>query len=208
MVETARNLGVTIDSTLQLDAHIANITRICYFYISWIMHIRRYISQDAAKSLVHAFILSRLDYCNSVLVGLPKKSTDKLQRVMNASARLIMCKGKYDHISDSLQQLHWLPVKERSEYKILTISYKALHNMAPKYLSDLITPYISPRTLRSQDKFLLKPQKYRNNYGARSFRCMAPKLWNDLPLSLRSASSFYVFKKNLKTHLFRKAYFS
>ena len=93
---------------------------------------------------------------------------------MNISVRLILCKGKYDHISESLQQLHWLPVKKRSEYKVLTITYKALHNMAPKYLSDLITPYISPRTLRSQDKFLLKPQKYRNNYGARSFKCMAP----------------------------------
>ena len=116
------------------------------------MHIRRYISQDAAKSLVHVFIFSRLDYRNSVLVCLPKKSIDGLQRVMNASARLILCKGKYDQISESLQQRHWLPVKERSEYKILTITYRALHNMAPKYLSDLITPYISPRRLRSQDK--------------------------------------------------------
>ena len=207
-VESARNLGVEIDSTLQLDAHIANITRISYFYIGWIMHIRKYISQDTTKSLVHAFILSRLDYCNCILVGLPKKSLDKLQRVMNACARLIMGKRKYDHISDSLQELHWLPVNERSEYKILTITYKALHNMAPEYLSNLISLYSAPRALRSQDKLLLKTHKFRNNYGARSFKCMAPKLWNELPFSLRSAPSFHIFKKNLKTHLFRKAYFS
>ena len=207
-VESARNLGVEIDSTLQLNTHIVKITKICYFYIGWILYIRKYISQDVTKSLVHAFILSRLDYCNGSLVGLPKNSLNKLQRVMNTSARLIVGKRKYDHISDSLQQLHWLPVKERADYKVLTILYKALHNMAPVYLSDLIIPYSAPRTLRSQSQCLLRPQKCRNKYGARSFQYMAPKLWNELPLSLRSAPSFQVFKKNLKTHLFRKAYFS
>ena len=135
LVETALNLGVTTYSTLQLDAHISNITRNCYFHIGLTMHIRPYISQGAAKSLIHTFCLSSLDHCNNVLVGLPRKSTDGLQRVMNASAKLIICKRKYDHITELLQQLHRMPVKEYKQ--ILTILYKGLPEMAPKYLSDL-----------------------------------------------------------------------
>ena len=87
--------------------------------------------------------------------------------------------------------------RERSEYKVLTIVYKALHKMAPEYLSDHIIPYSTPRALRSQDKLLLRPQRFHNNYGARSFKCMAPKLWNDLPFSLRSVPSFHVFCKRI-----------
>ena len=178
---TARNLGVTIDSTLQLDSHIANVTRVCFYYLRWIWQIRKYISAPIAKTLVHSFILSRLDYCNSILVGLPKTKIHKFQRIMNSSARLITRKSKRDHIIESLKELHWLPVKERTEYKMLTLTFKALNGLAPRYLTELLTPYVPERSLRSSDKLLLKVPKYKNNYGYRSFRHMAPCLWNELP---------------------------
>ena len=203
---TARNLGVTIDSTRQLDTHIANILRICYFYLSWIRNIRKFISTEVTKTLVHALVLSRLDYCNSILVGLPKVKINKLQKVMNAAARLITGKAKRDHVTESLKDLHWLPVKERSEYKVNTLTYKALHGMAPSYLSDLLKIYVPERSLRSSDKLLLQIPRHRNNYGYRSYRCTAPSLWNDLPYDIRCKSSFICFKKALKTHLFRRAY--
>ena len=125
---------------------------------------------------------------------------------MNAAVRLITGIKKREHVTESLMELHWLPVKERSEYKVITLTYKALNGMAPSYLSDLLVQYSPNRPLRSSDKYLLIVPMYKNNYGYRSFRCIAPTLWNDLPYDLRNKSSFYCFKKVLKTYLFRRAY--
>ena len=204
---TARNLGVTIDSELNLENHIANMVKTCYFYIRWLRNIRPYISEAMAKSLVHALVLSRIDYCNGILVGLPKKQLRKLQMVMNTAARLISGKRKYDSITETLIELHWLPVIERCEYKVLLMVFKSLNNIAPVYIKDLVKLYQSCRRLRSTDKLLLEVPRFRTKYGERSFMCMAPRLWNDLPFELRSITELSVFKRSLKTHLFRKAYF-
>ena len=99
--------------------------------------IRNYLDQPNAEKLVHAFVTSKLDFCNSLLYGLSKKQLEKLQRILNAAARIKKTQ-KFQHISPVLRNLHWLPVTKRIEFKILTITYKALNGMAPSYISDLL----------------------------------------------------------------------
>ena len=100
--------------------------------------MKKYLSRDSLLTLVHAFITSRLDYCNALLYGLPNEQIFKLQRVQNAAARLIMDIGKYSHITPALDELHWLPVLARIHFKILLLAFKAIHGLAPEYISKLL----------------------------------------------------------------------
>ena len=106
-----------------------------------------------------------------------------------------------------LQKLHWLPIAERIQYKLMLITYKALNNQAPAYISDLLQPLSHTRTLRSSSKNDLKiPRSHSVTYGDRCFSIAAPKLWNRLPLKLKCADNLNAFKRDLKTHLFREAF--
>lgn len=95
-------------------------------------------------ALIHAFITSRLDFCNGLLYGLSKSQIVKLQHVQNAAARLAMNIGKYFHVTQALQYLHWMPVRARIQFKILILLFKAVHGLAPPYISNLITVRLSP----------------------------------------------------------------
>ena len=121
--------------------------------------IRPMLSPADAETLIHAFISSRLDYCNSVFSGLPKSTTRSLQLVQNAAARLLTRTRKFDHITPILASLHWLPITSRSDLKVLLLTYKALHGLAPSYLKDLIIPYNPSRTLQSLGSGLLSLPK-------------------------------------------------
>ena len=136
----------------------------------------------------------------------------KLQRVQNAAARLILGIGKFSHITPALYELHWLPVSLRIDYKILLLTFKCIYGLAPTYLSDLIS--IKSNSLynlyRSTGKLLLDHPKGKmlTTLGARSFSAAALKLWNELPVELRQATSLDSFKSRLKTYLFKKYFYS
>ena len=125
----------------------------------------------------------------------------------NAAARLIFGIGKFSHITPALYELHWLPVSLRIDYKILLLTFKCIYGLAPTYLSDLISiKSNSLYNLRSTGKLLLDHPKGKmlTTLGARSFSAAAPKLWNELPVELRQATSLNSFKSRLKTYLFKK----
>ena len=122
-----------------MDNQISNVCKKCYFYIAWINKIGRFLDFDVTKSLVHALVISRLDYCNSLYIGLPKYSLYRLQKVMNTAARVIFKVGRREHISPYLQRLHWLPVEVRIQFKILTVTFNSVHNTGPAYLNDLVS---------------------------------------------------------------------
>ena len=135
----ARNLGVLFDENMTLLTHINNTCKTAFYYIHNIRRIRIYLSVETARTLLHAVVIGRLDYCNSLLYGQPMKSISKLQRVQNAAARLITNAPMYDHITPVLQSLHRLPVKERVTFKILTLSFKAIHGLPPDYIQSIVT---------------------------------------------------------------------
>ena len=97
-------------------------------------HIQRYLAPEATKSLVHAFIMSRLDYGNALPAGLPLEHLKKLQRIQNIVARIITFTLRRDHITPILKQLHWLPIKRRIEFKILLLVFRCINGTAPLYL--------------------------------------------------------------------------
>ena len=166
--------------------------------------------------LVNALVTSKLDYCNSLLFGLPDYLIHQLQRCHDNAARVISLTRKYDHITPVLHDLHWLPVDYRIKYKIILISYKSLNSQGPAYLKDLLQYRKSKRCLRSTDDVRLQEPRFRlDSYGARSFISAASRLWNSLPTHLRQeqpgadkSSKLVKFKKDLKTYLFHKAYYS
>ena len=157
---------------------------------------------------MHAFVTSRLDNGNALLNGISDQQLKKLQLIQNSAARVLTNTRKYDHITPVLKELHWLPVRERIKYKTLLLTWKGLNNMAPSYITDLLSPYTPTRSLRSSDKFLLTVPRTKSSIGDRAFSAVAPKLWNSLPADLRQSTSLHHFKTGLKTFLFKTAYVS
>ena len=205
---TVKNLGVTIDTDLNMNRHVELLCNNLLFQMSKIRSIRNYLSMDATKYLVTTLILSRLDYCNSLLFGVNKSVLYKLQIIQNHSARIIARKRKFEHITPLLIELHWLPVQYRINYKIALLCFKCLNNTAPSYLSDLLNVYVPGRFLRSSSDttILSKPCTNYKRYGQRSFGYAGPEVWNELPFDIRNTDNLNTFKSKLKSYLFNCAY--
>lgn len=202
---SARNLGVMIDDQLTFKVHVASIARSCRYALYNIRRIRPYLTQQATQLLVQALVISRIDYCNSLLAGLPACTFKPLQMIQNAAARLVFNLPKTAHVTPLLISLHWLPVAARIKFKALLLAYKTVTKMAPAYLDSLIQVYTPSRPLRSAcERRLVLPAQHGSKSLARLFFSVVPKWWNELPNSIRSAESLSTFKRCLKTHLFRE----
>ena len=207
LTERVRDLGVTLDKNLSLTYHINETCKKATNSIRSIGRIRKYLTKENLKLLVNALVISRLDYCNSILYGLPKQELDKLQRIQNTAARLITGTKHNEHIKPALRELHWLPIESRIIFKLLLITFKIIHGLCPAYFSPLLQQYCPQRNLRSSSKLLFTvPIVNSVTYGERAFSFSAPKLWNTLPNSVKNAPSLSTFKSALKTFLFRKFY--
>lgn len=205
--KSLRNLGVIFDEGMSLERHMNQLVKNCNFHLRNISKLRHMVSSHELEMIVHTFVSSRLDYCNSLLTCLSKKGLARLQVVQNSAARLLTRTDRRAHISPILKALHWLPVTYRVNFKILVLTFRALHGQAPDYIKGLIQPYASNRSLRSSTQNLLMvPRTRLKTRGDRSFKAVAPRLWNDLPQSLRILDSVDIFKSQLKTHLFRQAF--
>ena len=196
------------DSGLSMHHQVNSVVKAAWASLWKIGKIRKYLTEDAAKTLVHASITSRLDYCNSLMAGLPATLTNKLQLVQNAAARVITRTKKFDHITPVLRELHWLPIIYRIQFKVCLIVFKALQKSAPKYVIEMLKPMGQTNTRSTADDIiqLRIPKSRLVNYGDRAFSVIAPKLWNALPGDVRKAESLAIFKSKLKTHFFKLAF--
>ena len=200
----ARNLGVVFDRHITMKKHIQTLCKSAMAAIRCISKIRHFLSTQVAHILVHSFVTSRIDSCNSLLFGLPNADIHRVQMLQNIAARMITRTPRSQNISQVLHKLHWLPVEKRIIFKLLLLTYKAQHGLAPSYLTDILTHYHPTRHLRSRNQSLLYVPRYRTSYyGKRSFAVAGPTLWNNLPQPIRQTHSFSQFKSLLKTHLFK-----
>lgn len=206
--EHLKYLGVWFDNHLSMEKHITTKCNAAILNIRCISSIRRFINMDTAKLLASSLVLTHLDYSNSILCGLPKKSIMRLQRIQNWAAKVVLHRDKYSSSTEALIILHWLPIKERIDFKILSLVYKCIYNLAPPYLSSLLKIKKFARCTRASFAgiTLEVPIVKKSTFAARSFSVYGPTIWNALPLDVQESISFEVFKRRLKTVLFRRAF--
>lgn len=205
---SVRDLGVHLDSELKMTSHVSKVASVCFYQLRRLRQVRRLVGRDITAQLISVFVLSRLDYCNSVLAGLPHSTIRPLQRVLNAAARLVVGLRMHDHVTPTLQQLHWLPIEFRIQYKLCLLMHLIHSNKAPQYLQDIVsTTSRSTRPgLRSGNTALYVKPRTRTKFGERGFGFAGPASWNSLPTQLHSITNTATFKSKLKTELFARAY--
>lgn len=211
VANAVRILGVTVTPDLALEKHVSMVSAKCFFQLRQLRRVRRSLDSDSITTLVHALVTSRVDYCNCLLANAPATWTDKLQRVLNAAARIITDTRKFDHgLTHILQdQLHWLDIPRRVMYRLCTVVYRCLHGLAPPYLTELCrsTSDVDGRShLRSAARGMLVTPSYKlSTYGKRAFSYAGPSTWNLLPDRLKDSElTFDGFRRLLKTFYFEQ----
>jgi len=178
--------------------------------IRQIHSVRGSLPRHALLSLVHALVVSKVDYCNSVLAGVTGNLLYRLQSVLNAAARLVFSARKFDRITSLLRELHWLKVPERIQYRLCVLAYRCLHNTAPSYLSEslqLAADVDGRRRLRSASSMMLVvPATRGSTLGDRAFSVAAAQSWNALPLDVKATPSLAAFRRRLKLPLFHASF--
>ena len=150
--DSVKNLGAFLDTQMTMERFVSDKIKNSMYFIKNIGRIRRFLTPAATKTLVHAYVISRLDFSNSLLSGINCFLLKRLQSVQNAAAGLVYRLSKYDDVYPLLKSLHWLPIKQRIDFKILTITHNSLHHKAPAYLTDLAWRS-TKRNLRSDELF-------------------------------------------------------
>ena len=206
-----KNLGIIFDSSLSFRNHINSVVKACNFHIRNLYAIRKYLNKQSLLALVYSLIVPRVDYCNSLFIGLPNCVLMKLQSVLNRATRLIFALPPRVPTTSYLIELHWLPIKARVEFKICLLTFKALKFRQPSYLVELLNPLVAETNVAlrsSDDPFRLHEPRATGEraFAARSFGYMAPRLYNKLPVALKQLDSVECFKKHLKTFFFSCAY--
>ena len=202
--DTCRNLGVIFHSHMKMENQIQIICQSVNFHLRSINSVRDSLTDEATVQLVHALITSKLDYCYSLLHGLPDKLINRLQRLQNIAARIVSRTSKFEHSTPVMYELHWLPVVMRIRFKLLLLVYQCVQQTAPTYLCELLhEKKKSKYGIRSYElDHLHIPDSGTKTYGDSAFCFSGPMEWNKLSLEIRQSKSVEVFKTKLKTFAF------
>ena len=203
-----KSLGVYLDSSLTMNKMVNECVKTCYFHLKKLGGVKKHLDTDIKLTMVQAYVLSRLDFCNSLYSNISVTLLKKLQRLLNACIRFIYdCPTREKNIDDYHKLSHILPAKYRIMFKLCLMAFKILNNLSPDYLKDVICAKLpnidgSTRLLRSTlDFYKVEIPKHINTYEY----TMATQ-WNNLPINIRSSNNVEIFKKALKTHYFTLAF--
>ncbi|MEL7307775.1 MAG: reverse transcriptase family protein [Pseudomonadota bacterium] len=205
-------LGILFDKKLSFDNHVIEMCRSSFIFLRSLYRISKFLDTRTLLLVINAFVFSRLDYCNSVLSFCHGYSVKRLQRVQNCFARLVKRLPRSASVSSSIRELGWLRIEHRISFKILCLVHKCLYGAAPSYLRSLLSMAVSSGfsfSLRSHSTVKLFCPISRSAFVRRSFSFYAPRLWNALPVNIRSERRYDVFRsllivymKNLFIYLF------
>ena len=170
--------------------------------------IRQYLTQDTMQTLVLGIVMSHLDYSKTIFSGLPEKDLANFQRIQNPGAQLVLQKDKSVSSTECLHALHWLPIRERTDYKILTLVFKSLNNQAPMYLQVCSVSVQKKKSLHSDSIYrrLIIPFTKSKTLAAPSFGVRGLTLCNELPNNIKMLKTLDEYKSHLKTFLFKCAF--
>ena len=203
-----RDLDVLLDSELTMR-HIGKIVGACFYHLQRLKKVQRILGSSVTCRLVTAFVTSRLDYGNALLADLPQSTNAPLQRVQNAAVRLVSGLRHRDHVTSSLRELHWFPIRYRIMYKLYLTMHNAHVGRSSRYIIDILSPIADMPNrgrLRSSASSKYELPAIRLKIGKRAFSYTGPTYWNSLPSELTSITDTQTFKSRLKTHPFRLAY--
>jgi hypothetical protein len=192
------------DSEMSMQNQVNAIVRSVNCHLRNISRIRKFLDKESSHHVARSLVLSRLDYGNALLYGSRENDLDRLQRLQNRAAKIVCGASRLDSSLPFLKKLHWLPVRQRIDFKLNMYTYKTVNDNAPEYLVDCISKYKPGRSdLRSNSDTtkLVVPKSLRKTSDA-CFSVAGPRLWNDLPLHVKMSPSLPTFKKHLKTYLF------
>lgn len=190
-----------------MKAQISSVVSASFFQLRRIRKISRFLTREALTLVILALVISRLDYANSLYLGIPVYQLRRLQLVQNQAARLIFHQPKWHHVRPLMKSLHWLPVVKRCAFKLGCTIFEALYGNSPAFISSRLHRCIPSRDLGSSHlSLLVTPSFKRKKHGGLRFAVLAPQFWNSLPAEMRSLTSLAQFRKQLKTWLFSQAY--
>ena len=208
--QSVKNMGLTLDSHLTMNAHVINIAWTCYFEQHRMTSLCRFLTSTTTATIVSAFVLSRIDYCNSLLFGSTHDMTSHLQWIQNYAARVILLIPKSSNITTHLRSLHWLPFKVRSTYKIACMCYHCHSSTAPSYVADMLQKKPSHTCKTHSSSYTMpllnRPAHSRATLGDRSSSVAFSSVWKSIPNDVRCAPSLSSSKSCLKTYLFCPVY--
>ena len=202
---SVRNLGLIIDSGLTLATHVSIIARNCSYQLRRKRQGKKCLDESSVKTLVQALVLSRLDYCNSILANLPDVTPAPLVRVQHYAAILIRNLTKRDSVLPAMMELHWLPIRFRITFKLCVLMHGVHYGSGPKYLTEMVVPISSlpgRERLRSAGSLNYDISRTRLKFTEHSFAVSGPTAWNSLPLELKQTNNALIFKKLLKSLYF------
>ena len=201
-----KNLCVYVEEQMTMDSNARQCVKSSFYHMRRIRQIHRFVNAaDTFHMLVRALILSRLDYCNSLYAGCTRSTLRRLQRVQDCVARLLCDASPRAHASPLRQQVHWLPVSSRIQYKLCMPMHDVYHGKAPGYLADLCVCCGDTR-LHSSSRGDFVVQRTRLRLAEKSFSVAGPRTWNSLPSHIRTLVSRDSFSRHLKTHFFKLSY--
>ena len=203
-VDSIRDLGVILDSEFSMRVHLSKISSTCFFHLRRLRKLRPLIDTASSQRLASAFILSRVDYCNSVLVGIPTSTLAPLQRVLNAAARFLAGATSRTHVSGIMKSLQWLTVAYRIRFKPC-VRMHGVHNGTSPYLTNSTTPISSLpgyRQLRSAMTTEYDIPHTRTKFGDRAFSVAGPREWSALLANIENITDLSSFKRAIKTQFF------
>ena len=188
-------LGVHLDDALSFDEHVSKVVTSCYLVLRNLLSIRKFLTVEAAASIVHAFVSSRLDMCNSLFLGMSASNMAKLQHVLDFAIRLVKGRSFWYDTSQLYHELHWLTVPQRVHFKRLVLVFRCINSSAPSSLADLLR-LASPAQMNLQ----LGTFHPSSQIGRRAFSYLALRCWNALPRQLRIIPHLDSFKDHHLNH--------